>query len=77
MKEEEITISKEKINIEKARLEIERQKEALIGKKIEGEIAFNDEKTMLLRLEMFKEREALKKSNPNLTDKYLDTCFPF
>jgi hypothetical protein len=77
MKKEEITISKEKINIEKARLEIERKKEALIEKKIEGEIAFNDKKTMLLRLEMFKEREALKKANPDLTDEYLDARFPF
>ena len=34
-------------------------------------------KIALLRLEMFKERETIKKNHPNVTDEFLNTHFPY
>jgi hypothetical protein len=66
----------QKITIERERLRLEKAQSDLNERKIESETQLNNQRMMMVRLEIFKERQALKKSDPSLSDEYLDTLFP-
>jgi hypothetical protein len=66
----------QKIRIEHERLRLEKAQSDLNERKIESETQLNNQRMMMVRLEIFKERQALKKSDPSLSDDYLDTLFP-
>jgi hypothetical protein len=75
-KKEELILTQEKINIDKKRLDMDIQQSLLIQNKIKAETALNDQKMMLVKLQMFKEREAFKKANPSMSEDYLNSLFP-
>lgn len=52
------------------------QQSLLLQNKIKAETALNDQKMMLVKLQMFKEREAFKKANTCISDEYLNSLFP-
>jgi hypothetical protein len=75
-KRQEILLSKEKISIDKARLDMDKEQAILIQNKIKAETALNDQKVMLVKLQMFKEREDFKKKNPDVAEDYVNSLFP-
>jgi hypothetical protein len=75
-KTQQMKLNEEKILIDKARLQMEKQQALLIQEKTRAETALNDQKMMLVKLQMFKEREEFKKSHPDISEEYLNTLFP-
>ena len=70
-------IESQKLLIEKERLQME--KDNMLMRKDQMLVQTNLEKSrlVLLRLEMFKTREGIKKDYPNITEEYLNTTFPY
>ncbi len=75
-KTQKMKLNEEKILIDKARLDMEKQQALLIQEKTRAETALNDQKMMLVKLQMFKEREEFKKSHPDISEDYLNRLFP-
>ena len=63
-------IESEKLKIDKERLKME-----MDGMMIKHQQ--EKSRLVLLRLEMFKERQAIKKEYPEVTDEFLETNFPY
>lgn len=63
-------IEQEKLDMERERLKMEKNTIMLKNN-------YERNRIVLLRLEMFKERQLIKSANPNVTDDYLNSHFPF
>ena len=66
-----------KITIEVERLGMEKDTMKLKYDTMKTQNSLEKSRIVLLRLEMYKERELIKKNNPDVTDEYLDKMFPF
>ena len=66
-----------KIHIEVERLGMEKDTMKLKYDTMKTQNSLEKSRIVLLRLEMYKERELIKKNNPDVTDEYLDKMFPF
>ena len=71
------SIEAEKLKIEKERLQMDRDNNAIKQEHISAQTKLENTKIVLLKLEMFKERQRIKKENPELTEDYLDEYFPY
>ena len=67
----------EKLLIQRERLAMERDTMKLKHQHMETQNSLERSKIALLRLEMFKERQEIKKNNPEVTDDYLNSQFPY
>jgi hypothetical protein len=65
-----------KISIQKERLTMEKESKMLVNSQIMAQTKLDNQKAMLVKLEMYKEHLALKNSNPDISDKFLDKHFP-
>jgi fido (protein-threonine AMPylation protein) len=66
-----------KISIDEKRLTMEEEERDLKREHIKSQTTLEKNKALLVRMEIFKMRQALKKSDPSLTDEFLDTQFPY
>lgn len=66
-----------KISIDEKRLTMEEEERNLKREHIKSQTTLEKNKALLVRMEIFKMRQALKKSDPSLTDEFLDTQFPY
>ena len=78
------SIESEKLMIEKERLQLEKdnmimKKEQLMAQREQIMAQTNLEKSriVLLKMDMFKSRQAIKKDYPDVTDEYLNEQFPY
>ena len=78
------TLESEKLTIEKERLQLEKdnmlmKREQIMAQKEQIQAQTNLEKShiVLLKMDMFKSRQAIKKDYPDVTDEYLNTHFPY
>ena len=71
------TLEEEKLKIERQRLEMERDTIKLKHEHMQVQATLERSKIALLRLEMFKAREEIKKNNSAVTDDYLNSLFPY
>ena len=77
-------IESEKIQIDKERLQLEKdnmmmQREQIIAQKEQliAQTSVEKSRIVIMRLEMFKSRQSIKKEYPHVTDEYLNTHFPY
>ena len=70
-------LEEKKIRIAEQRLEMEESSTRIKNETLIIQRNLEKSKIVLLKLEMFKEREAVKKNNPNITDDYLNNLFPY
>ena len=70
-------IESEKLRIESDRLEMERSTLHMRKEQISAQTCLEKSRIVLLKLEMFKTREGIKKEYPNVTDEYLNTHFAY
>ena len=70
-------IEAQKLKIEKERLQMDRDNNVIKQDHIFAQTKLENSKIVLLRMEMFKERQRIKKENPELTEDYLDKYFPY
>lgn len=70
-------LENEKINIERERLNMEKNTMKLKHQTMETQNNLEKSKIVLVRLEMFEKRENIKKTNPLVTEEYLNTHFPY
>ena len=66
-----------KLKIEQERLQMDRDNMSMKRQHISAQTKLENSKIVLLRLEMFKERQRIKRENPGLTEEYLDEHFPY
>jgi hypothetical protein len=66
-----------KINIDEKRLSMEEEERDLKREHIRSQTTLEKNKALLVKMEIFKMRQALKKSDPSLTDEFLDQQFPY
>ena len=71
------TIEAEKLKLEKERLQMDRDSAAMKQVHITAQTRLENNKIVLLRLEIFKERQRIKKENKDVTKEYLDHNFPY
>ena len=71
------TLEKEKISIERERLSMEKNTMMLKHRTMETQNNLEMSKIVLVRLEMFERREKIKKTNPSVTEDYLNNHFPY
>ena len=70
-------IESEKLEIEKQRLEMEKNNMEMKERHITAQTNLENSRSMLIRMDMFKQRLVLKKEFPDVTDEYLDANFPY
>ena len=70
-------LEEEKLKIERQRLEMEKDIMTLKHEQIKVQSTLERSKIALVRLEMFKAREEIKKNNTEVTDDYLNSLFPY
>ena len=70
-------IEEKKIRLEEQRLQMEESSTRIKNETLIIQKNLEKSKIVLLKLEMFKEREAIKKNNPDITDDYLNNLFPY
>ena len=77
-KHDDLTVlEKQKIDIELERLTMERNTMKLTHENMLIQNSLEKSKIVLLRLEMFKERQNIKLRDPTVTYEYLNIHFPF
>jgi hypothetical protein len=69
-------IESNKIRLDEKRLEMEHSQFVLKKQQIQFQMDYEKNRVLLQKMEMFKRREELKKTNPNITDELLDKLFP-
>jgi hypothetical protein len=69
-------IESNKIRLDEKRLEMEHSQFVLKKQQIQFQTDYEKNRVLLQKMEMFKRREELKKTNPNITDELLDKLFP-
>ena len=70
-------IESQKLRIENERLEMDRATIVMRKEQMSVQTCLERSKVVLLKLEMFKTREGIKKEYPNVTEEYLNTHFPY
>ena len=70
-------IESEKLKLEKERLNMERDNMRMKQNYITAQTNLEKNKIILLRMEMFKERQRIKKENPTITEDDLNELFPY
>ena len=70
-------IEEEKMSIERERLSMEKHTMKLKHEQMIVQNNLERSKLSLMRMEMFKERMAIKKANPEVSEDYLDEHFPY
>ena len=70
-------IEEEKMSIERERLTMEKHTMKLKHEQMIVQNNLERSKLSLMRMEMFKERMAIKKANPEVSEDYLDEHFPY
>ena len=75
--EELKSIESEKLKIEKERLQMDKDNNTFKQEHLSAQTKYENNKILLLRLEIFKERQRIKKENPELCEDYLDEIFPY
>jgi hypothetical protein len=71
-----ISIDERRCEIDERRYKMEVDNSELNKERIKAQTKLDEQKRMLVKLEMFKLRQSLKKEDPNVTDEYLDEHFP-
>ena len=71
------SIEAEKLKIEKERLQMDLDNSTFKQEHISAQTKLENNKILLLRLEIFKERQRIRKENPEFTEEYLDEKFPY
>ena len=70
-------IEEKKIRLEEQRLNMEQRTTRIKNETLIIQNNLERSKITLMKLEMFKEREVIKKNNPDITDDYLNKLFPY
>lgn len=70
-------LEEKKLNLEERRFNMETDTIRIKNENLKVQNNVERTKLVLLKLEMFKEREVIKKNNPNITDDYLNSHFPY
>ena len=70
-------IESEKLKLEKERLNMERDNMRMKQSYITAQTNLEKNKIILLKMEMFKERQRIKKENSTITEEDLDNLFPY
>ena len=70
-------LEEKKIEMERERLDMEKNTLRLRHENLELQNNSERSKLVLLRLEMFKHRQEIKRSDPTITEEYLDELFPY
>jgi hypothetical protein len=68
---------KEKIGIEKERLLLEKDNLSIKKRHIMVQTTLERSKLVMVKLDIFKARKAIKKEDPTVTEEYLNLHFPF
>ena len=71
------TIESAKLVIEKERLKMDRDNMNMKMQQIMAQTSVEKSRMVLLRLDIFKSREGIKKEYPEVTEEYLNTHFPY
>ena len=71
------SIENEKLAIDKERLKMEKDSMLIRVEQITAQTNVEKNRNLLLRLEIFKERQTIKKEFPDVTDEYLNENFPY
>jgi hypothetical protein len=71
-----INLDKRRIEIDEKRYELEIDNSELNRQRIKAQTQLDEQKRLLVKLEMFKLRTSLKKENPEISEEYLDKHFP-
>ena len=66
------SIENEKLAIDKERLKMEKDSMLIRVEQITAQTNVEKNRNLLLRLEIFKERQTIKKEFPDVTDEYLN-----
>jgi hypothetical protein len=70
-----IKLDAKRCEIDEKRYQLEMDNSALNRERIRAQTQLDDQKRMLVKLEMFKLRTELKKDNPDISEEYLDRHF--
>ena len=70
-------LEEKKLEIERERLEMEKDTIRLRHENLELQNNSERSKLVLLRLEMFKQRQEIKNNNSDITEEYLNNLFPY
>jgi hypothetical protein len=66
-----------KINLEEKRLSMEEEERDLKREHLKVQTTLEKNKALLVKMEIFKMRQAIKKADPTVTDEFLDGQFPY
>ena len=70
-------IESQKLTIEKERLQMEKDNLSMRKDHVLAQTSLEKNRIVLLKLEMFKTRQGIKKEYPEVTEEYLNTNFPY
>jgi hypothetical protein len=70
-------IELKKIMMEEKRLKIDSDEGSLKREQIMAQTLLEKNKALLVKMEIFKTRQAIKKADPSITDEFLDKEFPY
>ena len=70
-------IEAEKLKIEQLSLQMDQDNNTVKQEHISAQTKLENNKILLLRLEIFKERQRIKKENPEICEDFLDEHFPY
>ena len=70
-------LESEKLRIENERLEMDKTAMVMKSEQVSVQTCLEKSRVVLLKLEIFKAREEIKKQLPHVTEEYLNTHFPY
>ena len=74
---EKLIIEKERLQMEKDNMIMKRQQIMAQKEQIQAQTNLEKSRIILLKMDMFKSRQAIKKDYPEVTEEYLNTHFPY
>ena len=77
LESEKLTIEKERLQLEKDNMLMKREQIMAQKEQIQAQTNLEKSRIVLLKMDMFKSRQAIKKDYPDVTDEYLNTHFPY